>query len=821
MHDRLAAAVLLGSLAAAARAVPLPPNPAHVVTEQEVVYAVPGMDRVTVRRDVPYGKAGGADLALDLYYPPDFREGSKRPAVVFINGVGDRPGSKLKEWGIYKSWGRLVAASGWIGVTFEARSNSQEDIGAVFAFLRASADRLGVDADRIGAWACSGNVTAGLAFLMGAAGAGVRGAVIYYGDAELASIRKDLPVYFVRAGRDNPRLNAGIAELWKEAIAADAPWTMVNAPVSQHAFDGLDETDESRRIVRETLDFYRDLFAPPAASGPPSLAKKALSHWFGGREYPEAAAAYAEYVKTHPADGIAWMRLGVSQAASGDPGAGASLEKAVRLGADSPNDLYNVACGYSLLGQKDRALDWLERAVAAGLRRRPPARIRPRSGQNPRHGPVPGAAPEGQRLTGALPRARSKARISLKVIAMDLVSVRTGEGSTPGRVRLLGEVVYGDRPRQPETIWFDVPREHAGSLSLSGNPWLACLLPLAVTLRQPLRLCAPVDPELRAGADRIMRTWAAWDRRRRPVRIDAPSQPTELDGGPREAAAFFSGGVDSFYMVLKNGEAADRIEAPRIDRLISVWGFDIPIEAAGEFGLLRARLAAAAAELGKEFLDVATNLRTTRFRETDWGHHSHGGALAGVALMLERLFRTVEIAGTHSEGPLRPWGSHPETDPLFSTSVTRILHDGHAVPRSEKTIYLSRSDLAMRSLHVCFRVRTAENCCDCPKCYLAMLTFEVLGVRDRAATFRAGPIDLDRVRRIYLRSAAYRRLYADIAARARAAGRTDVAEAMEASIRRSRWMRPVVKSLEWMRRKRVVWRVAKRLHPLVLGDSPR
>ncbi len=367
MRHRLSAAVLGLSLVCAARGIPAPPNPVHEVTSQGVVYAVPGMDRVVARRDVPYKKADGVALKLDLYYPPDRREGTKRPAVVFINGVGDRPTSKLKEWEIYKSWGRLVAASGWIGVNFEARSNSAPDIRDAFAFLRANAESLGIDADRIGAWACSGNVTTGLPVLMTGPDAGVRGAVIYYGVAELPSIRKDLPVYYVRAGRDNPRLNAGIAETWKSAIAADAPWAMVNAPGSQHAFDALDETDESRRIVRETLDFYRDLFTPPAAPGPPSLAKKALSHWFGGREYPQAAQVYAEWVKGHPDDAVAWMRLGVSQAASGDASAPASLEKAVKLGADSPTDLYNVACGYSLLGRKDEALDWLDRAVAAGF----------------------------------------------------------------------------------------------------------------------------------------------------------------------------------------------------------------------------------------------------------------------------------------------------------------------------------------------------------------------------------------------------------------------------------------------------------------------
>ena len=373
---RIAAGVLtFAAAAAAARALPDPPSVdkrVHEVTAQGVVYAVSGMDRVTVRADVPYKKIEGGELKLDLYYPnpPDAKPGAKYPAVVFINGVGDQPNNKLKGWEIYKSWGRLVAASGWIGVNFEARGpydQSGPDIRDVFAFLRKDAASLGIDADRIAAWVCSGNVMSGLAVLMTDVDAGVRGAVVYYGDSKVEKLRTDLPVYFVRAGRDNPNLNTRIDEMWKKAIAAGAPWVMVNAPTSQHAFDAFDETDESRRIVRETLDFYRDLFTPPAPTGPPSLAKKALSHWFGGREYPQAAQAYAEYVKAHPNDGVAWMRLGLSQANMKDPAAAASLDKAAQLGATTPVDLYNVACGFALIGQKEKALDYLGRAVAAGF----------------------------------------------------------------------------------------------------------------------------------------------------------------------------------------------------------------------------------------------------------------------------------------------------------------------------------------------------------------------------------------------------------------------------------------------------------------------
>jgi len=365
----LAAALLASDLPA----LPSPPRPEHNVTDQELVYQVPGMDKVAVKNGIPYKKTDSGELKLDVYYPADFREGARVPAVVFINGVGDQPDDHLKDWPVYRSWARLMAASGWIAVTFDARGpfdKSGADIADLFRFLRSEGAKLGIDADRIAAWVCSGNVVSGLPFLMEDADPGVKAAVVYYGDAKDVKIRTDLPIYYARAGKDNPGLNSRIEALWARAIAAGAPWTMVNAPTSHHAFDVLDDTEESRRIVKDTVEFVRLVFAPPAALPTPAPARQALAYWFG-REYGAAAKAYADYVKTHPDDAIARMRLGLSQAYSGDAArAPANLDKAVAMGADSATDLYNVACGYAVLKQPEKALDWLDRAVAAGFRNR-------------------------------------------------------------------------------------------------------------------------------------------------------------------------------------------------------------------------------------------------------------------------------------------------------------------------------------------------------------------------------------------------------------------------------------------------------------------
>ena len=121
--------------------------------------------------------------------------------------------------------------------------------------------------------------------------------------------------------------------------------------------------------------------------------------------------------------------------------------------------------------------------------------------------------------------------------------------------------------------------------------------------------------------------------------------------------------------------------------------------------------------------------------------------------------------------------------------------------RGVKTERVSRSDVAMRALHVCFRSGTADNCCDCRKCLLAMLTMEVFGVLSRYSAFPR-PLDLERVRRVYLRGPHYSRLYGDIRLR-------------------HRYTKPAMTVIDWLAKRRGLWRVARRLRPAFLEGTVR
>src|SRR5262245_53780058 len=231
-------------------------RPEHDMRSYGVVESLPGMEKVRVVESVTYKTVDGVALQMDLTYPADAPPGSRaRPAVVFVNGVGDWPDAqKLRTWGQYRSWPRLVAASGLVGVAFDARSGDEartiEDVRDAFAYLREKGPGIGIDPSRIAAWACSANVRTALALLMPAGGPSVKTAVLYYGGGDSASVRSDLPVMIVRAGKDRPEQNAQIDRLAAQAAAANAPWTVVNLPGAHHAFDVIDDTEETRSAIR-------------------------------------------------------------------------------------------------------------------------------------------------------------------------------------------------------------------------------------------------------------------------------------------------------------------------------------------------------------------------------------------------------------------------------------------------------------------------------------------------------------------------------------------------------------------------------------------
>ena len=228
---------------------------AQASPQQFAFYDLPAMDRVGVA-NVAYKD----DLTMDLYYPPDFDFGQRLPVVLFVHGVRDMART-LKETGWYVSWGQLAAASGMVGVNYDI-SDPLENIVDVLHYLRANADTLGIDPQRICLWASSGNPSAAILAMTRqdeAYHAGLRCAVIYYG--LVMKLNGQFPQGFsilaVRAGKDYPGFSDHMTELtdWAQEEGVDV--TLIDYPEAGHSFDVTLDTPRTREIIGQTLAYLQ------------------------------------------------------------------------------------------------------------------------------------------------------------------------------------------------------------------------------------------------------------------------------------------------------------------------------------------------------------------------------------------------------------------------------------------------------------------------------------------------------------------------------------------------------------------------------------
>ena len=333
---------------------------------------------------------------------------------------------------------------------------------------------------------------------------------------------------------------------------------------------------------------------------------------------------------------------------------------------------------------------------------------------------------------------------------MLLQGVEKADGEQRDRVRVQARLRY-DGDGHEEVIWFDLPRSEELHLSSSGNPWLVALLPIAVSLREPLRMPLPVDPVLLEGCRRLLEVWCAWYPHLSPIPIEATTAEQSVGTHANGTGLFFSGGVDSFHSLIRHNDAEGSNQSVRVTDLVLVHGADIPISDREAFDRLRPRMAEVAREFGAGLVDIATNMRDTRWGRADWPHLSHAALLTSAGLLLESRLSRLMIASSASFDRLRPYGSHPITDPLYSTSRTRVIHDSADRDRPEKIAAIAANPAVHKHLRVCWLGRTDSNCGRCPKCFHTMVGMELAGMLGRCETLPRA-IDLSVFRNVYFES---------------------------------------------------------------------
>lgn len=309
-------------------------------------------------------------------------------------------------------------------------------------------------------------------------------------------------------------------------------------------------------------------------------------------------------------------------------------------------------------------------------------------------------------------------------------------------------------------------QQHQVSFTIEGSPvyegiepFLCLALLPAMAERLPIKLERPVSPQLLSNLATVQGIFQTWDSQLHRVPIYVPANmaaPARLAGkikagtsaflgklskpgrvNQNGVACLFSGGVDSFYTLLKHLD--------EIDSLVFVSaGFDIyPHPDNREFRrTICQRLRQVARQLSKEFIEVEADLQDFSDNYVSWGFY-HGAAMAALAQLLANRFSKVYFASSYSYDDLVPWGSHPVLDHLWSTEKVEIVHDGGEFIRLRKTGAIATSQIALDNLRVCLNYgqNRAYNCGECEKCIRTMVTLRVEGALERCPVF-ARPLDL-------------------------------------------------------------------------------
>lgn len=268
-----------------------------------------------------------------------------------------------------------------------------------------------------------------------------------------------------------------------------------------------------------------------------------------------------------------------------------------------------------------------------------------------------------------------------------------------------------------------------------GNSAAITALPVAMRLGRPLRIEAPVCPELRVRLGRVAGIWSTWRPDLfAPVPIEAPeAQVANLPAG-RPALMAYSGGVDSTHALRRLSEGGLRPD------LLTVLGMDYRRSDPGRFErLLERTLPFREAHAGRQFVvesDAASVMR--RFdidAVTGFGFHVYACL---------HLFEPTHARGlmaadyaAFQELLVGPHGTTSAVNPLFASRGMTAETLDLDMTRGDKAAALAGDPLALSALSFCKddAVRP-DNCGVCTKCVRTKAMFH-------AATGTVPPIFRD------------------------------------------------------------------------------
>lgn len=336
-----------------------------------------------------------------------------------------------------------------------------------------------------------------------------------------------------------------------------------------------------------------------------------------------------------------------------------------------------------------------------------------------------------------------------------------------GRVRVAADVVWEDAARPPDVVFFETPERFGADLEASPEAFALAALPAAAWRgERRLRIDGALCPRLASGLAEVGAIWRRWRVPCRTVVIEATNgaaaPPRRAE--PR-ASLLLSGGVDSLALLRGNrlGYPRDHPDSAR-DAIVlyGANGFEFadgrPVAArlAAYEEMLR-RLGPLAVQEDVTLLPVRFNARWLLPGYEAWTTLGFAPMIAAVSHAFARRHTTVWLASSGVIGELVAHASHPDLDPLFSSSAVEIRVGDPHVPRLEKVRRIADWEPARSIVQPCWQRsrRLADgrlNCGRCEKCLRTMLALLILGKLGECPAFEETDVEPSWLRRVKLPS---------------------------------------------------------------------
>lgn len=279
----------------------------------------------------------------------------------------------------------------------------------------------------------------------------------------------------------------------------------------------------------------------------------------------------------------------------------------------------------------------------------------------------------------------------------------------------------------------------------------------------------------------------------------------------RHKGLFYTGGVDSLFSLIMRGRDVDVLVKAIFD-----WN--------DEEELLRTLKSQPKEAFGRPQLTVGTNVLHPFPEFADaWSYLTHGPALGANGHLFFKQISHLIFSSSISYGDLIPWGSHPLTDPLLSSTTLQFDHYGAAYTRVEKVLRVAQSIEHVGYLDVCSQPPSKKaqefiNCSRCQKCLRTMASIEISGIDlSVAKSFDWSDYKFDKLRNIRLYHPNEYIMFREILEGALLKGRSDIAEVVRLTMAKSGKYSLVAAAEDYMRRRfpslvsqRPIFRSAKR-----------